>query len=267
MMLPPNNAICTGWVKHTRTEPVTNTFKYRIFKPLVNLDQLESAVSINRWWSIGRFNAASYRRRDHFGDPDQALAETVRDQIQEDLGRRPTGPVLMLAHWRYWGYAINPITLYFCYSASGQLDAILSEVTNTPWGEKCTYALNWQAGDKPIQKFRTEKIMHVSPFLPMNMFYHWSIKATDEQLIVHLENHQDNHKKFAATLSLQPKAWTKRNTNKVLWHYPLMTVKVVSMIYWQAIKLWFKKVKVVDHPGEPATTAASSQPRNPSNDN
>lgn len=247
--LTSQNAVCSGWVKHTRTEPVDNTFTYSIFKPLVDLDQLEQAVQTSRWWSIGRFNLASYKRKDHFGDPDKPLADCVRDTLAAELGRPITGKVLMLAHWRYFGYAINPITMFFCFNDTGQLDGVLSEVTNTPWGEKCTYALNWDKNGEHIQKFVTPKIMHVSPFLPMDMDYHWSIKATQEQIIVHLNNFQAGEKKFTATLSLHPKPWSKRNLNRVLWRYPFMTAKVVGLIYWQALKLWFKRVRVIDHPG------------------
>lgn len=254
-----------GSVRHRRNSPnpdaVEHAFSYPLFMPLLDLDRVAETLSASPWWSAEKRNIASHRRADYLGDAQQPLKQAVLDEVETQLGFRPNGQVLQLAHARYFGHNFNPIALYFCFDQDQQLQACLAEVNNIPWREKTCYAMpvnnETSRRDRWTWTHRNDKNLHVSPFMPMDMEYRWRVKLSDNRLVVHIENWQQledskrEQKQFDATLQLELHDITPQQLRSVLWRYPAMTAKVVGAIHWQALKLWLKGVPYIPKPNTP----------------
>jgi len=245
------SALYEGWVRHRRQGPRPHAFRYRVCLLWLDLSELDR-VFAGRWlWSVDRPNLAAFRRSDYLGDPAVPLDQAVRREVIARTGRCPTGPIRLLTHPRYLGYVINPLSLYYCYGPDGErLDAVVAEVTNTPWGERHVYVLPMEANlgppDKP--RFRTPKALHVSPFLPMDLDYAWRLVRPGERVLVHLDDLRGATRVFDATLDLRRRPLTGWNLARALVRFPFMTGQVAFGIYWQALRLWLKGTPVFEHP-------------------
>lgn len=242
-----NSCLYEGWVRHRRRSPKVNKFRYRMFQVYLDLGELDEVFRGRRLWSTRRSAPAWFRRADHFGDPDTPLDETVRDLVEERTSSRPQGPIRLLAHLRYFGYVMNPVSFYYCFDPADQrVEVIVAEVSNTPWGERYCYVLN--ARDVGRKRFEFAKQFHVSPFMDMAQSYRWRFSEPGDSLAVHMENIENGEVVFDATMQLERTEMTAASLARVLAQYPLMTVKVVGAIYWQALKLWWKGCRFYPHP-------------------
>lgn len=246
-----HSAIFEGQVRHRRLTPRPHRFRYRMFMLYLDLSELER-VFRGRWlWSTRRRALARFRRDDHLGDPDVPLDTAVRRLVEEETGHRPRGPIRLLTNLSYFGYCFNPVSFYYCFDARDQfVETIVAEVNNTPWGERTCYVLDQGGSPRTGHRHRPQKRMHVSPFMPMDVAYDWRFNQPGERLAVHMENARDGQKCFDATLRLERTEITGSALARVLIQYPLMTLKVIVAIHWEALRLWLKKTPVYDHPAK-----------------
>ncbi len=245
------SCIYEGQVRHRRFTPRSHQFSYRLFLLYLDLDELPDLFDRHWFWSARQPNLAWFRREDHMGDPGESLDSSVRATVQRATGTRPDGPIRLLTHLRYFGYGFNPVSFYYCYNRDDtQLQTIVAEVNNTPWGEQHCYVLpaSEHIGHGRHQRYKRQKEFHVSPFMPMDIDYDWRFGLPEKRLNVHMENFQAGDKVFDATLLLQQTPLTSANLARVLLQYPVITITVVVGIYWQALKLFLKKVPFYSHP-------------------
>ncbi|MEW4489948.1 DUF1365 domain-containing protein [Thalassoglobus sp. JC818] len=239
-----------GRVQHRRMRPFEHQFEYRLFMVYLDLQELDDVFGKKWTWSTRRAAIAWFRREDHFGDPDVPLNDSVANLVDLELGYCPTGPIRMLTHLRYFGYVMNPVSFYYCFAAEeDRVEVVVAEVNNTPWGEQHCYVLDLRtSSDSRLLTTGHDKEFHVSPFMPMEMQYRWKLSLPDESLSVSIENWREGSRAFSATMSMQRQPMTSRNLNHVLLSYPFMTGRVLTGIYWQALKLWWKGAKYHPHP-------------------
>ena len=244
-----HSQIYKGWVEHRRMAPRANHFRYRMFMLYLDLAELPAVFDRVPFWSARRPALAWFKRSDYLGPADVPLDQAVRDLVAARLGTRPNGPIRLLTHLRYFGYCMNPVSFYYCFDEAGTVvESIVAEITNTPWGERHQYVLPVDSTADHFKRFEFAKDFHVSPFMPMDMRYRWSFSEPAQRLVVNMQNFIGSERMFDATLILRRTPLNGLELLKALASYPLMTVKVIAAIHWQALRLWLKHIPVFTHP-------------------
>jgi DUF1365 family protein len=238
------SGIYEGRVVHHRHTPVEHRFTYRIAMVLLDLAEVDAVCRLHPLWSNEGRNAVSFRRRDYLGDPGVPLDDAVRDLVEERTGTRPDGPISVLTQLRTWGWLFNPITTYYCYDASGTtVTTTVVEVTNTPWHERTAYVLTGTG------THRRAKGMHVSPFLPMDLTHRFDVGTPGERLTLAVDDYDGDDRVFSASMALTRRPAGRAAQGRLLWRFPLMTLRVSLGIYRQALALRGKGVPFHRHPG------------------
>jgi DUF1365 family protein len=244
-----NSRIFKGWVEHRRFAPRHNRFRYPLFMLYIDLEELPRLFDDTPCWSARRPALAWFKRSDYLGPAEVPLDHAVRDLVAARTGARPAGPIRLLTHLRYFGYCINPVSFYYCFNEAGDaLQAIVADITNTPWAERHQYVLRVDAPANRLLRFDFDKDFHVSPFMPMDMQYRWCFNHPSQRLFVNMRNFQGAEHMFDATLSLHGEPVTPAALLRALCSHPFMTLRVITAIHWQALKLLLKRTPFYGHP-------------------
>lgn len=258
-----NSALYRGRVRHVRHHEVEHAFTYDHVLLALDLAELEQVFARPRWASLERFNLFSFHRRDYLGDPALSLDEAVRRRVAEHTGVRPAGRVLLVGQPRWLGLVFNPVSFYFAYGAAdGPLEAIVAEITNTPWGERYSYVL--PAAEARLRDGRLEfdfpKRFHVSPFLPMDLAYAWSFGPPGERLDVRMRCRRGEQLLFEAELGMRREPLSTGAVLRALLAQPGLSLRVLAAIYFQALRLRLKGATFHTHPDKRATGMGASTP-------
>lgn len=247
---PVHSAIYTGLVRHRRYSPRPHAFRLPLFMVYLDLAELPGALEGGRMVSARKRALARFRREDYLGPSDLSLDQAVRTRVRETLGFTPAGPIRLLTHLRIFGYIFNPVSFYYCFDGEGErVDAIVAEITNTPWKERHAYVLDARAqAATGSKRFAFDKAFHVSPFMPMDLGYDWRFGEPGRKLGIFMRLTRGSETVFDATLAMERRPLTRREMRRVLCRYPFMTMRVIAKIHWEALKLWMKRVPVHPHP-------------------
>jgi uncharacterized protein len=241
-----SSCIYEGVIRHRRLEP-RREFRHRLALAYLDLEELPRLLG-GRLVSA-RPGLVRFRRRDYLGDPAVPLDGAVRELVSERTGERPAGPIRLLTHPRSFGHCFNPVSFYYCFDPVGaRLEAVVAEVTNTPWGERHAYVLGAGHARGGALNAQFDKAMHVSPFLGMDHRYQVRASIPGRTLSVHIGSTRAGTTVFDATLSLRRHELTRASLTRMTARYPFATLRVLALIYAHALGTALAGAPVHPHP-------------------
>ena len=231
-----NSCIYNGVVTHKRFKPVKHFLKYKTFSFFIDLDEIEKLDKNNIIFSFNRFNIFSFYNKDH-GDRDgKSLKNWVMDNLIKFKISENINKIKLLCYPRIFGYVFNPLSIFYCYE-DNLLKAIFYEVKNT-FNEQHTYIFKVKDNNKIDQKCK--KKFYVSPFMDMDTYYNFKLLNPNEKLSVSIKQTDKEDVILTAVQTGKRKEFTLKQLIINFFTYPLMSVKIISAIHFEALLLWKK---------------------------
>ena len=264
--LPPDEvcALYEGEVMHARMKPVAHRFAYRVYSLLIDVDRLGEASAASPFFSVGRFNLTSFEPRDHGPRDGASLGDHARSMLLKAGVDASGGRVLLLCYPRIFGFTFNPLSVFFVYDASGALRGMLYEVRNT-FGQRHTYVAPVKEGELSAAGLRQEcgKLFYVSPFNGMDMHYLFRIRPPTDEVALRILEKDETGPILAAAFIGTKRALTTPSLLRAFFSVPLLTLKVVAGIHWEAFRLWRKGLRLVPQPDTPVSAVSFAEAGRP----
>jgi len=261
------SALYRAELEHVRSRPALR-FRHRLTLAWLDLDELPDALE--RGPASARHPAPlRFAREDHWGDPRRPLADCVRDLVEARSGRRPQGPVRLLTQLRHLGTGFTPARFYYCYDAAGERpEAVVTEVTNTPWRERHAYVVSLHGGDGGAAqrcdggalRHRCDKRFHVSPFMGMDQGYAWHLPPPARRLEVEIDCVREGRPFFRARLTGERRPLRASELWRALLRDPLQPLRLHALIHVHALRLWWVGARFHPHPGRSAAAPTGRGP-------
>jgi DUF1365 family protein len=252
-------ALYFGKVMHARLKPMGHRFSYRVMNLLIDLDRLDTADRQSRLFGVNRRALYSFHEGDH-GQRDGSSLRNYAQHCATGHGIDLTGGrVLLLCYPRLLGYTFNPLSVYFCYGAYGELALMIYEVRNT-FGDIHAYALPVRPGETSEAGVRQaqDKLFYVSPFIEMAMRYHFRVSSPGDDIKLRILETDHAGPLLAATFHGRRRDLTTAALLRSFFSLPFVTAKIMAAIHWEALRLWAKGARPVPRPDIAAATGANT---------
>ncbi|QFI36945.1 DUF1365 domain-containing protein [Moritella marina ATCC 15381] len=254
---PHHSGLYQGSVTHRRFSPRKNSFTYQIAMLGIDLDELDGVI--NQHWLLGKhwFNPIRFFEKDYLKNDPGTLRQRIENKVAKLGGDWDGSRVLMLVQCRCLGIYFSPINLYYCFEQSGDCKYMLAEVSNTPWNQRHYYLVDMQSSAL------TPKEFHVSPFMTLDMKYRWRLTTPGQKIKVNIDNiglnridshstdlsntNLKNNKLFDVAMRLDKTKITTIALGKGWLTLPFSIIKVLCLIYWQALKLVAKRIPFIPY--------------------
>lgn len=256
MAFPPPDVpavFYVGPVMHARFRPIPHRFQYQVFSLLVDLDRLDEANRLSRFFSVGRFNLLGFDLKPHGPNPGDDPRQAVPRMLREAGLTEPVEKLFLLCYPKVMGFVFNPLSVYFAYGADQRLIGVVYEVRNT-FGERHSYVAPVRSGEISPAGLRQQagKLFYVSPFLDQTMDYLFRLLPPGgERLSLRILEKDPDGPMLAATFTGRPEPVSDRSCLRLSARMPLMTLKVVAGIHFEALRLWFKGIRFFSRPARP----------------
>jgi DUF1365 family protein len=239
-------ALYIGEVMHARLKPIGHRFSYRVMSLLIDLDRLADADRQSPLFGVNRAALYSFHEADH-GERDGSSLRSYTQRCAAERGIDLTGGrVLLLCYPRLLGYTFNPLSVYFCYRADGALALLIYEVRNT-FGDIHRYVLpvlSGESSDAGVRQ-RQDKLFYVSPFIEMAMCYHFRVLPPGQRVQLRILETDREGPLLAATFNGNRRALNTKELLRAFFALPLVTMKIMAAIHWEALRLWLKGARLV----------------------
>jgi DUF1365 family protein len=245
-----NNGLLVTKVSHARQRPKVNRFHYSVYYLCFALEDMGRLAC--GLLSLARFNLFGFYERDHGSKGRVALDVWVREVLAEFKVTGADGKIILLTLPRVLGYVFNPVSFYFCLDAQGQLRAVISEVTNTFRDRHCYISFHDDGrviGQDDI--LQSKKMMHVSPFVDVVGHYQFRFAYREDKIGVWVDHHDNDGLLITTSIVGKRRDLNSKTLVFAFFRYPLITLQVIVLIHYQALKLWLKGVRYRVRPAPP----------------
>ena len=238
-----NSCLYRAQVMHCRLLPKVHKMLYKVFMFYIDLDELDLLRRKLLFFSHNRPNIYSFRDSDHLPRGKRTLKENILDYLSENGIDLEGGRVMLLTYPRVWGYVFNPVSFYYCFDRGGNPVCAIAEVGNT-FGEIKPYLIRAEEmSDEGVFRAIMKKYFYVSPFMPADIDFDFRLRIPEQKLEIFVDDYQNGKVILLASLigSREP-----INNRRLFWstlQFPWMTLQVISLIHWNAVLLWIKRIR------------------------